>query len=96
MFARRLTNTTFDGLLTELKRSNEIAGELRDQIVAELRAGRAVLEAPTPSRDWIDVLLVHPLKWLGDKSGSAIVAALAVEALRWLMQLLSSGPTIPN
>lgn len=77
-----------EGLIGELHRSNEISGEVRDQLVSELWAGRAIIGAPKPQRDLIDLLLVRPLKWLIEKSGSAMVSKLASDALGWLTKML--------
>jgi hypothetical protein len=86
----------FDQLLHEMRRSNEIAGEPRDQLVAEMRAGRALLEAPRPDPKSIEILLIRPLEWKGEKGGRAILGALAVEALHLLQQLMAHAPSIPN
>jgi hypothetical protein len=43
-------SASLDAVLHELPRSNEIAGEARDQVVAELEAGRRLLTAPKPDR----------------------------------------------
>jgi hypothetical protein len=86
-----------DDLVREMRHSNEIAGETRDQLIAELQAGRDLLIAPKADRKWVDALLVHPLKWLAEKAGSAIVGGLALEALKLLLHMLSgSGPIIPT
>lgn len=75
-------------LIGELRRSNEISGEVRDQLLSELRAGSEIITGPKPQRGLIDLLLVRPLKWLVDKSGSAIIAKLAGDALEWLLKML--------
>ena len=77
-----------EALIGELHRSNEISGEVRDQLVSELWAGRKIIAAPKPQRGLIDLLLVTPLKWLAEKSGSAIVSKLAGDALEWLIKML--------
>ena len=77
-----------EALIGELNRSNEISGEVRDQLVSELWAGREIIGAPKPQRDLIDLLLVRPLKWLIEKSGSAMVGKLAGDALEWLIKML--------
>jgi hypothetical protein len=48
-------------ILTELRRSNEITGELRDQLTSEPEAGRSLLHAPKVDRNWINLFLVNPL-----------------------------------
>jgi hypothetical protein len=57
------------------------SGEVRDQLVSELRAGSEIITASKPQRDLVDVLLLKPLKWLAEKSGSAMVSKLAADAL---------------
>ena len=77
-----------EALIGELHGSNEISGEVRDQLVSELWAGREIIGAPKPQRDLIDLLLVRPLKWLIENSGSAMVSKLAGDALVWLIKML--------
>ena len=75
-------------LIDELRRSNEISGEVRDQLLSELRAGSEIITGPKPQRGLIDLLLVRPLKWLAEKSGSAIIQKLALDALQLLLKML--------
>jgi len=67
-----LFHEKIEALIHELPRSNEISPEVRDQLVSEMKAGRELITAPKVQREWIDILLVRPLKWLAEKSGSAI------------------------
>jgi hypothetical protein len=83
-------NKNIEALFGELRRSNEISGEVRDQLLSELRAGREIITGPKPQRHLIDLLLVKPLKWLIDKSGLAIVSKLAWDALVWLLKMLAA------
>jgi len=87
----RELNRTLNELLQEMRRSrsNEIAGEVRDQLTAEITAGRTLLTAPKAHRNWIDLLLVKPLKYIAEKGGSAVIGKLATAALEWLFRLLS-------
>ena len=85
-FSRFANN--FESLIGELHRSIEIAGELRDHLLSELRAGGEIITGPKPQRDLIDLFLVRPLKWLSEKSGSAMVSKLASDALAWLIKML--------
>src|SRR5262249_50577691 len=78
-----------DELLEAIRRSNEISGEVRDQLKAEITAGRTLLKAPKVDRGWIDLLLMKPLKYIADKGGSAVIGKLATAALDWLLKLLS-------
>jgi hypothetical protein len=86
----RELNRTLKELLQEMRRSrsNEIAGEVRDQLTAEITAGRTLLTAPKANRNWIDLLLVKPLKYIAEKGGSAVISKLATAALEWLFKLL--------
>jgi hypothetical protein len=79
---------SMDALIGKLRRSNEISGEAREQLISELRAGRELLNGPKPQRDLTDLLLVKPLKWLLEKSGSAIIGKLAGAALDWLLKMM--------
>ena len=76
------------GLLDELRRSNEISGEVRDQLLSEMRAGREILNGPKPQRGLIDSLLVKPLKYLIENAGSTIIGKLAGAALDWLLKVM--------
>jgi hypothetical protein len=87
----RRFNNNIEALIAELSQSNEISGEVRDQLLSELRAGREIITAPKPQRDLIDLLLLKPLKWLADKSGSAIVSKLAADALGWLLKMIGAA-----
>jgi hypothetical protein len=75
-------------LLQDVRRSNEIAGEVRDQLKAEITAGSTLLTAPKVNRDWIDLLLIKPLKYIAEKGGSAAIGKLATAALEWLLKML--------
>jgi hypothetical protein len=44
-------NKKLDELLALLRRSNEISGEVRDQLIAEIAAGRTLLTAPKRTQD---------------------------------------------
>ena len=81
-------NGIMGGLLDELRRSNEISGEVRDQLLSEMRAGREILNGPKPQRGLIDSLLVKPLKYLIENAGSTIIGKLAGAALDWLLKVM--------
>jgi len=81
-------NTNFELLISELRYSNEISGELRDQLLSELKAGREIITGPKPQRDLVDLLFLRPLKWLAEKSGSAVVSKLAADVLTWLLRII--------
>jgi hypothetical protein len=80
---------TLADLVGELRRSNEIAGEIRDKLVSEMQAGREVIAGPKPQRSLIDLFLKRPLQWLAEKAGSAVISKLATEAFDLLMKLIS-------
>src|SRR5205807_479226 len=42
----RELNSKLDDVIRLLRGSNEISGETRDQLIAEIKAGRALLQAP--------------------------------------------------
>jgi hypothetical protein len=72
---------TMDRLLVELRQSNTIAGEIRDKLIAEMEAGLKILASPKPDPKLIEVLLIRPLKYIGDKTAGPIIGALALAAL---------------
>ncbi|MFZ0150683.1 MAG: hypothetical protein WAM72_20550 [Xanthobacteraceae bacterium] len=76
-------------LIRLLRESNEIAGDTRDQLIAELTAGRVMLTAPKADRNLLEILLIIPLKYLADRAGSAVMGAVADEALHLLLQMFA-------
>jgi hypothetical protein len=56
-----------DALLVELRQSNAIAGEVRDKLNAETKAGEAILSGPKPDRTMVYMLLVRPLRYIAEK-----------------------------
>jgi hypothetical protein len=76
-----------DGLLDHLRRSNEISGEVRDKVIAELTAGMAILKSPKPDPNMIDLLLKRPLTFIALTASGAIIAKLATEMLPLLGKL---------
>jgi len=81
-------NKKLDQLLQEMRHSNESAGEAQDQLIAEITAGRTLIRAPKVNRNWIDLLLISPLKYIAEKGGSAAIGKLATSALEWLLKML--------
>jgi hypothetical protein len=51
----RELSAKLDEVLSLLRRSNEISGEVRDQLAAEVSAGKALLAAPKMDPGLIDV-----------------------------------------
>jgi hypothetical protein len=73
-------------------RSNEMSPEVRAKVAGEITAGMAIATSPKPDRDWLRLLLIHPLKWLAEKVGSAIINKLAGAALELLFKLTGLSP----
>jgi hypothetical protein len=84
----RAFESKIEAVLTELRKSNAIAGEVRDKLIAEMNAGMAIIKSPKPDRRVIDVWLVRPLKYVGDKGGGAVIGALATTALGLLLKMM--------
>jgi hypothetical protein len=80
-------NSKLDDVIGLLRRSNEISGEARDQFIAEIKAGRALLEAPKVNPKLIELLLKRPLTYLADKATGALMGAAAATALMLLGKL---------
>ena len=80
---QELTNQ-LDELLVLLRRSNEIAGESRDQLIAEIKAGRALLEAPKTDPKLVDLFLRRPLRFICKTGSGAIIGVAATAALALL------------
>jgi hypothetical protein len=77
-------NTKLDDLINELRRSNEFSIEVREQAIAELKAGKEIIAAPKPDRNYIELLLARPLRYLADKAGSAIISKISAGLLELL------------
>jgi hypothetical protein len=60
-------NTKIDELLDHLKGSNEMAPDVRAKTSGEITAGATILASPKPDPNYIDLLLIRPLKWLAGK-----------------------------
>jgi hypothetical protein len=90
-------NAKIDELLSELRRSNEIAGDVRDKLVGEITAGMAILRAPKSDPKMVDLLLVQPLKYIEDKAAGPVIGAAALAALRplasWSGSIRSAWPS---
>ncbi len=83
----RELNSKLDDVIGLLRSSNEISGEVRDQLIAEIRAGQALLEAPKPDPELIDILLKRPLLFIGKTASGAVIGATATAALALLGRL---------
>jgi hypothetical protein len=84
-----------DRLIELLTQSNEIAGDTRDQLLAEIKAGRSILLAPSADGNLVKVLLEQPLLWIATAAGSGIIGELAYDAVQLLYHMLSHAPTVP-
>jgi hypothetical protein len=82
---------TMDEMLTALSKSNEIAGEVRDKLIAEIDAGMTILKSPKPNPQVIAVWLLRPLKWIAEKAGGAAIGALAGAAITMLLRFMGLG-----
>jgi hypothetical protein len=84
----RELNAKMDELLTALRGSNEIAGEVRDKLIAEMTAGMAILKSPKPDPKMIDLLIKRPLTFIIEKGSGAIIGTLAIGAMMALGKIM--------
>jgi len=82
-------NAKVDDLLTLLRDSNEFSGEVRDQLIAEILAGRTLLGAPKVAPILLERFLANPLKYIAKKSTETPIGALTVAMLMLLGKLTS-------
>jgi hypothetical protein len=80
-------NEKLDEIIALLRRSNEISGEVRDQLITEITAGKVLLTAPKPDPKLIELLLKRPLMFIAEKAAGAVIGATAVAALALLGKL---------
>lgn len=78
-----------DDLLTAVIEANDFPGtpEEKEQTVAELTAGRRLLEATRIRVGAIREVLQPKLNWLIEKAGGAIVGKLATKLLEYFITL---------
>lgn len=79
-----------DEVLAELRRSNEFAGaagEVRDQLLAEITAGMTILRSPKPDPKLIDLFLKRPLLYIADKGAGVAIGVAATGAIALLGKL---------
>ena len=79
---------SMESLTEQLKVSNSISGETRAQLLAELKAGLAILEAPKPDPKILDLYLKRPLKYLVQKFADAVIGITATAATSWLSKYI--------
>jgi hypothetical protein len=77
-----------DELISELRQSNTISGEVREKLVAEITAGMVILGSPKPDPKLIDLLLKRPLTYVVDKAVGTVVSTLAATALMALLKMM--------
>jgi hypothetical protein len=78
-----------DELVEAVKRANDLPGtpEEREQIVAELSAGRKLLEATKIRVAAVQATLQPALRWILEKAGGAVIGKLAGQLWEYLVHL---------
>jgi hypothetical protein len=82
-------NAKVDDLLALLRESNQFSDEVRDQLIAEILAGRALLGAPKADPILVERFLTNPLKYIAKKSSQTPIGPLTVAMLVLLGRLTS-------
>jgi hypothetical protein len=82
-------STKVDDLLTLLRETNEFSGEVRDQLIAEILAGRALVGAPKADPILLERFLTTPLKYIAKKSSETAIGELTATMLMLLGKLAS-------
>jgi hypothetical protein len=77
-------NANVGKILDALPSLNTLSPEVRDQLRAEISAGKALLTAPKPHPTLIELLLKRPLLYIAEKAGGALISKVAVAALELL------------
>ncbi|UWU87919.1 hypothetical protein N2605_16205 [Bradyrhizobium yuanmingense] len=78
-----------DQLVVALKETNDFPGEPeeKEQVVAELSAGRRLLEAARVRVAAVRETLAPALKWISEKAGGAVIGKLASDVWQYLTHL---------
>jgi hypothetical protein len=84
----RTFENKMDQLVAELRKSNAIAGEVRDKLVAEMSAGMAILKSPKPDRRVIEMWLLRPLTWIATAAAGGTIGNRADDLVMMLMQII--------
>jgi hypothetical protein len=84
-----------DGFIGAVQQSNEVAREVSNKLIAELKAGREYIAGPKPSRKVLDLLLVNPLLWAALGFAGTFVGEAAKLAFKALLKLVSPDVDIP-
>jgi hypothetical protein len=80
-------STKVDDLLTLLRESNEFSGEVRDQLIAEISAGRTLLSAPKADPILIERFFTNPLRYIANKTAGTALAVLTMALMILLGKL---------
>jgi hypothetical protein len=78
-----------DELLDHLRQSNEHSPDVKDQLIAEMKAAVEIAKAPKISREQIEMLLTRPPKSIAKTSAGAMIGKLAAQPLEWLEHLIN-------
>jgi hypothetical protein len=76
-----------DELVYHLRASGSMKLANKDQLAAKLSAAQRYLQVPRAKRNFLDELLVRPLKRIVKDKPSALATARASELLTWFRQL---------
>jgi hypothetical protein len=83
----RQLNSKLDELIGLLRSSNEISGDTRNQLIAEITAGKILLTAPKSNAALIDLLLKRPLTFIAKQVAGTVIGRIAGAALALLGKL---------
>jgi hypothetical protein len=84
--AFREFNTQMNELLLLLRRSDEISGGTREQLIAEMKAGMEILTSPKPDHKLID-FVSQATAFVHDRAAGVAIGAAAAVALAALGRL---------
>ena len=79
----REINGKLDQVIESVVESNSLSvdADEKAQRVAELEAGKRMLEAPQAERGLLERLFVPVLKWIAEKSAEQVIATLVITLL---------------
>jgi hypothetical protein len=84
-------NKRLDKIIELLAKSNAIAGDTRQQLIADIKAGREILASPRPNRALVALLLERPLKFIAEAVAAGLIADQTIQALHYLQHLFEAG-----
>jgi hypothetical protein len=78
-----------DELVAAVEATNDFPGdpEFKEQVVAELSAGRRLLQATKVRVGAVRAALGPPLKWILEKAGGALIGKIAGDLWQYLSHL---------